>query len=258
MSLFTERSTRADSPETVSVSFGAIPLRHSRYLRFRNFAERAIAFAFFLLLLPVMLVLGLLVRIGSPGGALYHQKRLGQFGREYWMIKIRSMRHDSEEVTGPVWAAKRDDRVTPLGQFMRETHLDELPQLWNVVRGEMSIIGPRPERAELARKIEKLAPNYRERLQLRPGLTGLAQVKLPADRDVSDACRKLAFDLYYVRHVNLTMDLRIAASTLFHLSGLVADSLGKGLVRSCSIAVEQSQFVELSGDDDPTDEMSPV
>ena len=142
--------------------------------------------------------------------------------------------------------------MTPLGQFLRETHLDELPQLWNVVLGEMSLIGPRPERAEIAVRIEESAPAYRQRLRLRPGMTGLAQVELPADRDITDATRKLTFDLYYVREISPLLDGRIALSTLLHVLSLFADALGKRMLRSCRTTIEQSapilDAVELQDD----------
>lgn len=187
---------------------------------------------------PVVLVFSVMTKLTSPGPAFYGQTRLGRHGAAFRVLKIRSMRQDSETTSGPVWAAKQDARVTRIGQFMRETHIDELPQLWNVLMGQMGLIGPRPERPEIVARIERVLPNYRGRLVVRPGLTGLAQVQLPADSDIDDVRRKLAHDLYYVRELGLGMDLRIALSTVLHLMGLCLNAVGKLLVRSYAKAVE--------------------
>ena len=127
--------------------------------------------------------------------------------------------HDCERATGPQWAKARDPRATPLGRVLRATHLDELPQLWNVVRGEMSLVGPRPERPEFVRELERVIPNYRERLRVRPGITGLAQVQLPPDEDLAGVTRKVAYDVYYVERISPWLDLRILMGTALKLSG---------------------------------------
>ncbi len=124
------------------------------------------------------------------------------------------MTHDCERLTGPQWAKAGDARVTPFGRFLRRSHLDELPQLWNVVRGEMSLVGPRPERPEFVAKLEPIVPGYRKRMRVRPGITGLAQIQLPADRDLDDVRRKVECDIYYIGQVNALLDLKIVLGTV--------------------------------------------
>ena len=138
------------------------------------------------------------MRLTSPGPAIYTQKRLGKDGVPFTIYKLRTMRHDCERATGPRWAARRDSRVTPVGRVLRALHLDELPQFWNVLRGDMSLVGPRPERPEIAAVLTQSIPDYPLRLAVRPGLTGLAQVQFPADTDLESVRRKLDADLRYI------------------------------------------------------------
>ena len=178
------------------------------------------------LLLPVVLPLialaALAVKLTSPGPVFYTQTRLGRGGRRYKIVKIRTMRHNVESKTGIQWSQKGDARVTPVGRLLRRTHLDELPQLWNVLAGDMSLVGPRPERPEVisAKGLERLVPGYRHRLMVRPGVTGLAQVQLPPDADVSSVRYKVVYDLYYVEHQGLLLDLRLVLATLAKTVGL--------------------------------------
>jgi lipopolysaccharide/colanic/teichoic acid biosynthesis glycosyltransferase len=130
------------------------------------------------------------------------------------------MHHNCEKLTGPCWAVAGDPRVTRLGRFLRHTHLDELPQLWNVVRGEMSLVGPRPERPEFIEKLEQVLPRYRHRLFVLPGVTGLAQVQLPADRDLPGVSRKITYDLFYIREMGPFLDLKILLCTLLAVLGV--------------------------------------
>ncbi len=169
---------------------------------------------------PLILAAMALVKLTSRGPALYSQVRLGRHGRPYKIYKIRTMIHDCERATGPRWSTSGDPRITPLGRVLRATHLDELPQLWNVLRGEMNLVGPRPERPEIASQLELALPRYPERTAVRPGLTGLAQIQLPADTDLASVRRKLACDLYYVRRHNFWMDLRILLSTAMGVVGI--------------------------------------
>jgi lipopolysaccharide/colanic/teichoic acid biosynthesis glycosyltransferase len=168
----------------------------------------------FVLHLPLMLFLAFLVKITSRGPAIYSQTRLGLDGRLYQMHKFRTMYDNCEQDSGPQWSPVEDPRVTPLGRFLRRTHLDELPQLWNVLCGEMSLIGPRPERPELVPDIEQGIPYYRQRLSVKPGVTGLAQVQLPADTDLESVQRKLQYDFYYIRNMSFGLDLRIHFGTV--------------------------------------------
>jgi len=163
--------------------------------------------------LPVLAVVILGTKITSPGPSLYTQVRVGRNGRLFTMYKVRTMNLDSESVTGPVWSSPEDKRVTPFGRFLRRTHLDELPQLWNIIRGDMSLVGPRPERPEFIPKLEAVLPHYPRRLLVTPGLTGLAQVRLPPDTETSDVRRKLAFDLYYIERRGLWLDLQLCLCT---------------------------------------------
>lgn len=176
---------------------------------------------------PLILVLLILVKLTSDGPALYRQDRLGLHGRTFTILKLRTMRVDAEALTGPTWAAEDDPRVTPLGRILRRTHLDELPQLWNVVRGEMSLVGPRPERPEIAGKLELVIPGYRDRTCVRPGITGMAQIQLPADSHVGGVRRKLAYDIHYARRVGPGLDARILAGTALKLLGIDFGEIGR-------------------------------
>jgi lipopolysaccharide/colanic/teichoic acid biosynthesis glycosyltransferase len=182
--------------------------------------DASLAFALLVLSLPVMAAVMLLVKLTSPGPTLYSQTRVGRNGRTFTMYKIRTMVRDSERETGAVWSTEGDPRVTPLGRFLRRTHLDEMPQLWNIVRGEMSLVGPRPERPEFVSQLEAVLPHYPRRLLVRPGLTGLAQVRLPPDTDVACVRRKLAFDLFYIERRGLWLDLRLCLCTAALLAGV--------------------------------------
>jgi lipopolysaccharide/colanic/teichoic acid biosynthesis glycosyltransferase len=180
---------------------------------------------------PVLACLGLLLKWESPGPVLYTQTRLGRGGKQFRIYKLRTMTHRCEAATGPVWSLDGDPRITRVGKWLRDTHLDEVPQLWNVVRGEMSLIGPRPERPEIAAAIERAMPEFCERLAVRPGMTGLAQVCLAADADLNTVKRKLSHDLAYAEGMGPVLDARIAIATGLHLVGRAASALGRRLVR---------------------------
>jgi lipopolysaccharide/colanic/teichoic acid biosynthesis glycosyltransferase len=162
----------------------------------------------------------LLVKWTSPGPAFYTQRRLGLCGRPFTIFKLRTMQHNCESLTGPRWCIPGDLRVTPLGRLLRKTHLDELPQLFNVLWGDMSLIGPRPERPEFLPELEAMFPRYRERLAVRPGITGLAQVQLPPDTAVADVRHKLACDIYYTQQVAFGLDVRLLGCTGLYALGI--------------------------------------
>ena len=166
---------------------------------------------------PIILLCLIAVRLGSKGSPLYSQKRLGSCGRIITIYKIRTMYEDCERNFGPMWSGPGDPRVTPLGRILRATHLDELPQLLNVVRGEMSLIGPRPERPEIVAQLERCFPAYRDRLLVRPGLSGLAQILQGPDTSLHSVQTKLRYDIYYLDNHGFWLDLRIALATLLHL-----------------------------------------
>jgi lipopolysaccharide/colanic/teichoic acid biosynthesis glycosyltransferase len=169
---------------------------------------------------PVLLLTALAVKLTSRGPILYSQTRVGKNGKLFTLYKIRSMLHDCEKDSGARWATPGDSRVTLTGAFLRKTHLDELPQLWNVLRGDMSLVGPRPERPEFTPALERVIPHYRDRLAVRPGVTGLAQVQLPPDTDMTSVRRKLAYDIYYIRYRGVWLDLRLVACTAVHMAGV--------------------------------------
>lgn len=162
--------------------------------------------------LPVMAVAAIIVRLESPGPIIYSQDRVGENGKEFKVHKFRSMRNDAEK-DGAKWAQVNDPRVTKFGNFMRKTRIDELPQFINVLKGEMSFIGPRPERMVFIKELEKEIPYYNLRHMVKPGLTGWAQVMYPYGASVEDARRKLEYDLYYIKHHSLYLDLMIMFMT---------------------------------------------
>lgn len=163
---------------------------------------------------PFFLVIPVLLKLDSPGPVFYRQERLGRNGRRFKIWKFRSMRMDAEAQSGPVWATQDDPRVTRFGKFLRKSHLDELPQLFNVLCGEMSLIGPRPERPEFVEKLEQQIPRYTHRLQVKPGITGLAQIRHRYDSTLQDVRRKIRYDMIYIQKACLLLDLKIAYRTL--------------------------------------------
>ena len=164
---------------------------------------------------PVMLLAGLAVKASSPGPVLYKQQRVGMNGRVFTIYKFRSMAADAEAATGAVWATPgRDPRVTRVGGFLRRSRIDELPQLWNVVRGDMSLVGPRPERPEFVSQLTTQIPFYGQRHAVRPGLTGWAQVRYAYGASVEDAMEKLQYDLFYIKNQTIALDVYIVFETL--------------------------------------------
>ena len=163
---------------------------------------------------PLLLITAALVKLTSAGPALYHQRRVGLHGREFTVHKFRSMRQDAEAGTGAVWATAGDARVTPVGKFIRRTRLDEIPQLWNVLVGDMSMVGPRPERPEFVCRLTEQIPFYGLRHSVRPGVTGWAQVRYTYGASIEDAMEKLQFDLFYIKHMTIAFDLFVLISTI--------------------------------------------
>ena len=165
---------------------------------------------------PLMLLSALLVKLESPRDPiLYHQERVGLNGETFTIHKFRTMRTDAEARTGPVWSAgDGDPRITAVGRFMRKTRLDEIPQLWNVLRGDMSLIGPRPERPSFVEQLTQQIPFYGQRHVVKPGVTGWAQVRYAYGASVEDALEKMQYDLYYVKHMSLMVRHLIALETI--------------------------------------------
>ena len=163
--------------------------------------------------LPIAVTSALIIKLESPGPVLYTQERVGEKGKTFWIYKFRSMRCDAES-NGPVWAEENDCRVTRFGAFIRKTRIDEIPQLWNVLKGEMSFVGPRPERPFFVEQLKKKLPYYSLRHNVKPGLTGWAQISYPYGASEEDALRKLEYDLYYIKNLCFRMDILIALQTI--------------------------------------------
>ncbi len=174
----------------------------------------AIATIGLVLAAPIMLLVALAVRLSSPGPVLFRQTRVGQSSRPFTLYKFRSMRADAEALTGAVWSQPGDARVTRLGRVLRMSRLDELPQLWNVLKGEMSLVGPRPERPEFVERLTRDIPFYGQRHAVRPGVTGWAQVRYKYGATVEDALEKLQYELYYIKNMSLALDLVIMFQTV--------------------------------------------
>ena len=165
-----------------------------------------------LVFLPLCLMIALAIKLDSRGPVLYRQERIGQDGKLFSLIKFRSMTVDAEK-DGPVWAVVNDQRVTRVGRWLRKLRLDEITQIINVIKGEMSIVGPRPERPFFVKKLEKEVPFYSHRHAVKPGITGWAQILYPYGATREDAQEKLKYDLYYIKHMSPIMDLRIISET---------------------------------------------
>jgi len=180
--------------------------------------------------LPLVGIGALLIKLTSPGPVFFMQERLGRYGKPFRLFKLRTMVAHAEEL-GAQWSGARDTRVTPVGRMLRATALDELPQFWNILRGEMSLVGPRPEQPEIVRRLESLIPFYDARLLVPPGLTGWAQLHQGGDASLQDVANKLRYDLYYIKYGTLAMDLRILLNTaqmLLHVAKPVPKERVKG------------------------------
>lgn len=183
------------------------------YFRWKRLFDLVVSVPLGLLTLPIILLAIALVRLTSKGPGIYTQVRVGKNGKAFTIYKIRSMRVDAESATGAVWAARKDNRVTFIGRIFRKTHIDELPQVYNILRGDMSLIGPRPERPEFVDELDRRIDGYSYRLFVQPGLTGLAQLNQASDIDLNDVRRKLVYDFEYIEQGSLWFDLRLVLGT---------------------------------------------
>lgn len=208
----------AESSSSVGQYRGELVTRRSREDE-RPVGDVVLAVGLLVVAIPVLVVAAIFIKLTSRGPVIYSQPRLGIAGRTFTIYKLRTMRHNCEAVSGIRWAAPGDTRVTWVGRVLRKTHIDELPQLWNIIRGDMRLIGPRPERPEIADELIRLIPGYADRLQVLPGVTGLAQIQLPPDEDIDSVRRKLGLDLVYIRSQGVWLNLRIVTGTGFHLIG---------------------------------------
>ncbi|MEX0299112.1 MAG: TIGR03013 family XrtA/PEP-CTERM system glycosyltransferase, partial [Kordiimonas sp.] len=180
----------------------------------KRLSDITISASVLLVALPVMVVAGLLVSLTSRGPVFYRQERVGRNGISFNLLQFRSMKVDAEKEGKPEWARENDPRVTLIGAFLRRTRIDELPQVINVLRGDMSFVGPRPERPFFVRQLEKDIPFYRERHCLKPGITGWAQIQYPYGASIEDSKRKLEYDLYYIKNYSIFLDLLIVLQTV--------------------------------------------
>lgn len=179
----------------------------------RNIVHRIVALIGGLLSLPIAIVTAVVIKLESSGGVFYKQERVGKNGVPFMVMKFRSMRSDAEKA-GPVWASQDDDRTTRVGRFIRKTRIDEIPQFWNILRGEMDFVGPRPERPHFVSQLAEEIPYYEQRHLIAPGLTGWAQIKYPYGASIEDARQKLQYDLYYIKNQSLMLDATILFETI--------------------------------------------
>ena len=196
-----------------SLAFGSSPMTRMRWLA-KSLTDRFIALVLLISLAVPMGVVALLVRLTSPGPAIYRQQRVGRNGQPFTLLKFRTMATDAEARAGAVWARPNDPRATPVGRFLRRTRLDELPQVINILRGDMAFVGPRPERPEFVRDLESRILPYHFRHLVKPGLTGWSQVSFGYAASVDAAYEKLRYDLYYLKNMSLILDLFIVGATV--------------------------------------------
>jgi sugar transferase (PEP-CTERM system associated) len=179
----------------------------------RSAVHWLVAFVGLLLSLPIVGLTAILIKLDSHGPVFYRQERVGRNGRNFVLVKFRSMRTDAEK-TGPVWASKSDDRTTRVGRIIRKVRIDEIPQFWNILRGEMSFVGPRPERPHFVAQLAQEIPYYEQRHLIAPGLTGWAQIKYPYGASIEDARQKLQYDLFYIKNHSLVLDAIVLFETI--------------------------------------------
>ncbi len=183
------------------------------YDEIKRIIDFALAFLLLLLTSPLWPFIALSIKLEDRGPIFYHQKRIGKDKKPFLLTKFRSMREGAEKETGAVWAEKEDPRITKVGKFLRRTHLDEIPQMLNILKGDISLVGPRPERPEFVEQLEKEVPHYHIRHLIKPGFTGWAQIKFKYGRSVMDSFEKFQYDLYYLKNRSLFLDLRILLKT---------------------------------------------
>ncbi len=234
-----ERSKQTDTHDST------VRILSSEYVSFKGVVDRALAAILLVPGIPIIALLVVSTKLTSRGAGIFRQSRVGREGVEFVLYKIRTMRQDAESESGPVWCKKNDSRVTFLGRIMRKLHLDELPQLLNVLKGDMSLIGPRPERPEFTKILAKEILQYHHRLAVKPGITGLAQINLLPDTVLDDARRKQSLDLEYIKTMGLLLDLRILVCTTLRMFGVRGPSINR-LLRVDRIAAIAMEFEDQS------------
>jgi exopolysaccharide biosynthesis polyprenyl glycosylphosphotransferase len=208
------------SPSWLIFSDGFVKSRASKITK--RMGDLIMTSLLLILLSPLILLIAIAVKLDSRGPILFLQQRVGEDEKVFTLYKFRSMVENAEEQTGPIWAADDDPRITRVGKIIRRLRLDELPQLWNVFKGDISFVGPRPERPFFVEKLNKIVPYYNERFTVKPGITGWAQTKYGYGSSVEDALEKLRYDLYYIKNMSWIMDLMI----IFHTFKIAL--LGRG------------------------------
>ncbi|MCR4337394.1 MAG: exopolysaccharide biosynthesis polyprenyl glycosylphosphotransferase [Candidatus Omnitrophica bacterium] len=210
---------RAPEPSTIALFFSGflgmlISFVRQTYLLTKRAIDILLSLLALIILSPIALLIALLIKCTSSGPIFFTQIRVGREGKLFEMYKFRSMKVNAEKESGPVWAKENDPRLIPVGKFLRKSHLDEIPQFINVLRGDMSIVGPRPERPVFVEKLSNEIQDYKYRLNVKPGITGLAQVRHRYDETIWDVRKKVKYDLLYIRNLCLWTDLRILFRTL--------------------------------------------
>ncbi len=210
--------SHAPEPSTLflllsGISGFVVRFARRRFEEFKRLADIVLSILGLFMLSPIIALAATLIKINSSGPVVYRQNRMGKGGRIFRIYKLRTMYQDAEKHSGAVWARENDPRITSVGRMLRKTHMDEILQLLNVLRGEMSIVGPRPERPELVRDLKTVICDYEKRLQVKPGITGMAQVWHKYDETIQDVKKKIKYDLLYIRKMCLLADLRILANT---------------------------------------------
>ncbi|SVE17425.1 uncharacterized protein METZ01_LOCUS470279, partial [marine metagenome] len=203
------RSTEIIVPVQVEKQFTSINYKLIYLTGIKRFMDLVLSVLLFVTGLPFYIIFGLLIKLDSKGPVLFKQIRTGLQNSSFLLYKFRSMGFRAEADTGPIWTAQNDPRITKVGQFLRRFRFDEFPQLLNVLKGEMSLVGPRPERPFFVEKLKQEYPFYMRRLKVRPGITGWAQIKHPYDEQLEDVREKLRYDFYYIENVSLWLDLKI-------------------------------------------------
>ncbi|OGX15219.1 MAG: hypothetical protein A2166_00315 [Omnitrophica WOR_2 bacterium RBG_13_41_10] len=213
-----QQKAQAPEPSTLILvlgGIGSIIVRFARksFDKFKRATDVALSIFGLVIVSPILAFAAAMIKLNSRGPLLYKQKRVGKEDEVFEIYKLRTMRVDAEKDTGAVWAKENDPRITSVGRILRKAHIDEIPQLINVLKGDMSIVGPRPERPEMVRDFKTLIYDYEKRLQIKPGITGLAQVYHKYDETIEDVKKKIKYDILYIKKMCLLVDLRIMART---------------------------------------------
>lgn len=217
---FAAADASASIPRGRASRKAAINAAHPIYFPIKHCCERVFGACLLVIVSPLILVLVGIVRLTSKGPGIYRQERVGLGRTTFDVFKLRTMYQDAEADGQAKWSQKGDPRITPIGRFLRKTHLDELPQLWNVVAGDMSLTGPRPERPSICEKLQQHIRGYYDRTNVKPGITGLAQINLEPDCTIDDVRRKQCLDLHYIETANAWLDLRMVMATVLRMVGI--------------------------------------